>query len=56
MPDDFSHSADQDVLHGQAEILGRFHLGAGNGHRLGKGAVTDLADRQIDKFIEPFSG
>ena len=54
--DYLSHSADKDIPHRQAEILGGFHLGAGNRHCLGKGTVTHFTDRQINKFIKPFSG
>ena len=54
--DYFSYSTNEDVFHRQAEILGGFHLGAGNRHCLSEGAVTHFTDRQIDKFIEPFSG
>ena len=43
------------VFHVLAQIPGDLHLGAGDGHGLGKGPVAHFAQRQIHKLIEPFS-
>ena len=43
------------IFHFLAQVLGDFHLGAGDGHGLGKGLVVDFFQGQINKLIQPFS-
>ena len=47
--------ADNNVADRLGEVARDLDLGAGDAHRLGKGMVVHLIERQIDKFIEPFS-
>ena len=47
--------ADFHVLHAGGEILGDLDLGAGDGHRLGKGLVINVFQAQVHELVEPFS-
>ena len=46
---------DLNVFYCRGEVARDLHLGAGDGHRLGKLVVADLLHGQVDKFIEPLS-
>ena len=52
---DGQNSAHLHIFHLLAQILGDLHLGAGDGHGLGKGLVVDFLQGQINKLIQPFS-
>ena len=43
------------IFHLATEILCHLHLGAGDGHGLGKGLVVNFAQGQVHKFVQPFS-
>ena len=49
------YPADADVFHLLAEILGDLHLGAGDGHGLGKDLIVVFVKGKVDKLVEPFS-
>ena len=49
-------AADDDVPDRFGEVARDLDLRAGDAHRLGEGVVVHLPERQIDEFIEPFSG
>ena len=49
-------AADLHIAKGGGEVLGHLHLGAGDSHRLGKGAVAVFTQGQVDEVVEPFSG
>ena len=46
---------DFDILYSLAQILGDFHLGAGNGHALSKNLVAVFFKAQVNKLCKPFS-
>ena len=47
--------AHHNAVHALAEILGDFHLGARDGHSLGKTSVVIVFYGKLNKLIEPFS-
>ncbi len=49
------NAPDPDVSDFAAQILRDLYLRAGNGHRLGKGAVVILINGQLNELVEPFS-